>query len=118
MVGEELRKLGVGAVYSVDIIPEAAHAPHRDRPGVYDGYLTADLTTLTPDQRATLVDADLNTMTVVSALGFAGVPLRAFAQAYNLISRAGSPSPSKKTSSANAIPPASRGSSSECATST
>jgi hypothetical protein len=69
MVGEELRKLGVGAVYGVDIIPEAAHATHRDRPGVYDGYLTH----LTPDQRATLVGADLNTMTGVSALGFAGV---------------------------------------------
>jgi SAM-dependent methyltransferase len=88
MVGEELRRLGVDAVYGVDIIPEAAHATQRDRPGVYDGYLTADLTNLTPDQRTTLADADLNTMTVVSALGF-GVPPRAFAQAYNLISTPG-----------------------------
>jgi SAM-dependent methyltransferase len=89
MVGEELRKLGVGAVYGVDIIPEAAQATHRDRPGVYDGYLTADLTNLAPGQRATLVDADLNTMTVISALGFDGVPPHAFAQAYNLISTPG-----------------------------
>jgi SAM-dependent methyltransferase len=89
MVGEELKRLGVDAVYGVDIIPEAAHATHRDRPGVYDGYLTADLTNLTPDQRATLVDANLNTMVTVSALGFGDVPPHAFAQAYNLISTPG-----------------------------
>jgi SAM-dependent methyltransferase len=89
IVGEELRELGAGSVYGVDIIEEAAAAAHRDRPGVYDQYLVADLTDLAPDQRATLVEADLNTLTTVAALGFDDMPPQAFAEAYNLISTPG-----------------------------
>jgi SAM-dependent methyltransferase len=89
IVGEELRELGAGAVFGVDIIEEAAAAAHRDRPGIYDRYLVADLTDLAPDQRATLVEADINAMTTVAALGFADMPPRAFASAYNLISAPG-----------------------------
>ncbi len=89
MVGEELRKLGVGAVYGIDIIEEAAAATRRDRPGVYAEYLVADLTDLTPQDRATLAGADLNTMTTVAALGFGDMPPEAFVEAYNLISTPG-----------------------------
>jgi SAM-dependent methyltransferase len=89
IVGEELRELGVGTVFGVDIIEEAAAAAHRDRPGVYDQYLVADLTDLAPDQRDTLVEADLNTMTTVAALGFDDMSPHAFAAAYNLISTPG-----------------------------
>lgn len=46
LVGEELRKLGVGHVVGVDILLEAADAARRDRAGVYDDYLVADLTAL------------------------------------------------------------------------
>lgn len=89
IVGEELRELGAGAVFGVDILEEAAAAVHRDRPGVYDQYLVADLTDLAPDDRDTLVGANLNTMTTVAALGFADIPPPAFAAAYNLISTPG-----------------------------
>jgi SAM-dependent methyltransferase len=89
MVGEELRELGAGAVYGIDILDKAAAAAHRDRPGVYERYLVADLTDLTPDERDTLTEADLNTMTTVAALGFDDMPPRAFAFAYNLISTPG-----------------------------
>lgn len=89
IVGEELRGLGVGAVHGIDIIEEAAAATHRDRPGVYERYLVADLTDLAHDQRDTLASADLNTMTTVAALGFDDMPPRAFAVAYNLISTPG-----------------------------
>lgn len=89
MVGEEIRSLGAGTVYGVDIIPEAAAAAHRDRPKVYDDYLVADLTDLIPTQRATLVDAKLNTMTTVAALGFGDMPPAAFAEAFNLIQTPG-----------------------------
>jgi SAM-dependent methyltransferase len=89
MVGEELRELGAGAVYSIDIIEEAAAAAHRDCPGVYERYLVADLTDLTHDEHDTLAEADLNTMTTVAALGFDDLPPRAFAVAYNLISTPG-----------------------------
>ena len=89
LVGEELRELGAGAVYGIDIIKEAAAAAHRDRPGVYERYLVADLTDLARDERDTLAGANLNTMTTVAALGFDDIPPRAFAVAYNLISTPG-----------------------------
>jgi SAM-dependent methyltransferase len=89
IVGEELRELGAGAVYGIDIIKEAAAAAHRDRPGVYERYLVTDLTDLAPDERDTLVGANLNTMTTVAALGFDDIPPHAFAVAYNLISTPG-----------------------------
>ncbi len=89
IVGEELRELGAGTIFGVDIIEEAATAVRRDRPGVYDQYLVADLTDLAPDERDTLVQADLNTMTTVAALGFDDIPPQAFAAAYNLISTPG-----------------------------
>lgn len=89
IVGGELRELGAGAVYGVDIIEEAAAAAHRDRPGVYERYLVADLTHLARDERDTLAEAGLNTMTTVAALGFDDMPPHAFAVAYNLISTPG-----------------------------
>lgn len=89
IVGEELRGLGVGAVHGIDIIEEAAAAAHRDRPGVYERYHVADLTDLAHDQRNTLAEANLNTMTTVAALGFDDMPPHAFAAAYNLISTPG-----------------------------
>jgi predicted TPR repeat methyltransferase len=89
IVGEELRALGAGVVYGIDIIKEAAAAARRDRPGVYDRYLVADLTDLASSERDTLMTADLDTMTTVAALGFADMPPYAFAVAYNLISTPG-----------------------------
>ena len=89
IVGEELRELGAGTVYGIDIIKEAAAAAHRDRPGVYERYLVADLTDLARDERDTLAGANLNTMTTVAALGFDDIPPHAFAVAYNLISTPG-----------------------------
>jgi SAM-dependent methyltransferase len=89
IVGEELRELGAGTIYGIDIIKEAAAAAHRDRPGVYERYLVADLTDLTRDERDTLAGANLNTMTTVAALGFDDIPPHAFAVAYNLISTPG-----------------------------
>jgi len=89
IVGEELRELGAETVVGVDIIEEAAVAAHRDRPGVYEQYLVADLTDLTTAQRNTLAEANLNTLTTVAALGFDDMPPRAFAAAYNFISTPG-----------------------------
>jgi SAM-dependent methyltransferase len=89
IVGEELRQLGVGAVFGIDIIEEAAVAAHRDRPGVYERYFVADLINLVHDQRDALREASLNTMTTVAALGFNDMPPHAFAIAYNLISTPG-----------------------------
>ena len=89
MVGEEIRTLGVETVHGVDILEEAAAATRRDRPDVYDDYLVADLTDLTPEQHDVLLHADLNTMTTVAALGFGDIPPEAFVGAFNLIETPG-----------------------------
>lgn len=89
MVGEEIRALGAGTVYGVDIIEEAAQAAARDRPGVYDGYLVADLTALGPVEREELTARRFNTMTTVAALGFGDIPPAAFTAAFNLVETSG-----------------------------
>jgi len=89
MVGEEIRALGAGAMYGIDIIEAAAAATHRDRPAVYDDYLVADLTDLAPVESARLLAAGLNTMTTEAALGFGDMPPAAFAAAFNLVSTPG-----------------------------
>lgn len=89
MVGEELRRLGAGHIVGIDIIPEAAEAARRDRPGVYDDYLVADLTDLKPDELARLRGARFNAMTTVAALGLGHIPPEAFAAAFNLVATPG-----------------------------
>ena len=84
LVGEQLKRLGVPAIVGVDIIPEAAAAAARDRPGVYDDYVVCDLTQLSAEDRARVSGPRPTAMTTVAALGFDDIPPRAFAEAYNL----------------------------------
>jgi SAM-dependent methyltransferase len=85
LMGAELRRTGAGVVVGVDILPEAAQAAQRDRPGVYDAYYVADLLALPPDLRPALERWRCNGLTLVSALSAGHVPAAAFATAYNLI---------------------------------
>lgn len=89
MVGAELRALGVGRLTGIDILPEAAAAVRRDRPGIYDAYHVVDLTDLTADERATLAAARPDAMVTVAALGFGDIPPAAFATAFNLVATPG-----------------------------
>ncbi len=89
MVGETLVTLGVGAVVGIDILPEAAMATQRDRPGVYESYLVTDLTDLDAAERSKLSDRHFNLLTTVAALGFGDIPPAAFAAAYDLLIRDG-----------------------------
>ena len=89
MVGEQLADIGADTIVGVDIIPEAAQAQERDRPGVYDEYHVADLTAMAPAVQASLEGKDFNCMTVVAALGFGDIPPEAFASGYNMISPSG-----------------------------
>ncbi len=89
IMGERLREIGVDRVVGVDIIPEAREAALRDRARVYDEYLVADLTELSPQQRSELGGESFNAMTIVAALGFNDIPPAAFASAYNLVSVGG-----------------------------
>jgi predicted TPR repeat methyltransferase len=85
IVGEELRAIGVSAIVGVDLLPEAAAAAARDRPGVYDDYLVADLTELSADESRRLSERPFNCLISVAALGFDDIPPEALATAYDRV---------------------------------
>ncbi|TCK22941.1 class I SAM-dependent DNA methyltransferase [Pseudonocardia endophytica] len=85
IVAEELRTRGVTKVVGVDIIPEAAMAAERDRPGVYDDYRVVDLTTLDVDAAAEIAGGGFDALTVVAALGFGDIPPEAFRVAFDMV---------------------------------
>ena len=85
LVGEQLQRLGVRSIVAVDIIPEAARAAERDRPGLYSDYVVCDLTQMSEDERARVSAGPPNCLTLVAALGFDDIPPRAFAEAYNVV---------------------------------
>jgi predicted TPR repeat methyltransferase len=89
MVGDELRSLGAKKIIGFDIISEAKKATHRDRPGVYQDYVVADMTGLRPSEEETLRRQRLNCLSTVAALGFSDVPPAAFATALSLIETPG-----------------------------
>jgi SAM-dependent methyltransferase len=89
MVGEKLAEMGVRSIVGIDLLPEAAAAAERDRPGVYDAYHVCDLTELSDDLRAQLRERRFNSLVTVAALGFGDIPPLAFAEAFNLVADGG-----------------------------
>ncbi len=89
MVGEELRDRGVEHIVGTDIIPEARDATCRDREGVYDDYLVADLTDLPESDEKKLRQQHLNCVTTVAALGFGDIPSKAFITSLDVIDTPG-----------------------------
>jgi SAM-dependent methyltransferase len=89
MMGEELKKKGVSRLVGVDIISEAYDAAIRDRPGLYDAYHIQDFTALSQDIKEEIISWDCNCMVTVAALGFGDIPVKAFIQAFNIISAKG-----------------------------
>lgn len=85
MVGEQLAEAGAGTIVGIDILPEAAEAAERDRPGVYDDYRVVDLCESSPDAEAALTAAPFNCLTSVAALGFGDIPPLAFQRAVDAI---------------------------------
>ena len=89
MVGAELQKFGVARLVGVDISAPAAMAVVRDRPGVYDDYHAMDIAHMTTTQRDHLAGWRFNCMVSVAALGFGDIPVRVFAEAFNLVDDGG-----------------------------
>ncbi len=85
MMGEELKKHGVSRLIGVDIIPEAAEAAIRDRPGVYDAYYVEDFTKLEEEKKEEIISWQCDCMVTVAALGFGDIPVKAFIEAFNII---------------------------------
>lgn len=86
--GEALRAAGMDVVLGTDIVPAAREAALRDRPAVYDEYLTLDLTALSPDQADHLRAAHGNALTCVAPVGRhpGGVPPEAITAVAALLS--------------------------------
>lgn len=82
MVGECLAAMGCGTIVGADILPEAAAAAERDRPGVYADYVVADLSDAPAHARETLGRYRFGVLTTVAALGFGDIPPAAFEEAY------------------------------------
>lgn len=89
MVGDELAELGVKTIVGIDIIPEAKTSTERDRPGIYQDYLVADLTKLSSEENQKLRQAKFNCLTNVAALGFGDMPPLAFLRALEFIEPSG-----------------------------
>lgn len=89
IVAEKLKGMGVGHIVGIDLLPEAAAAAERDRPGLYEQYLATDLCKMSESDSRRLRDAKLNCLCTVAALGFGDIPPRAFAAAMNHVESPG-----------------------------
>ena len=83
--GEELRALGVVSIVATDIEPRAREAAERDRPGVYEGYVVADLASGT----GRFAGLGLTAVVGMSAIGPGHVPPEALRQAIGLLGPGG-----------------------------
>ncbi|MGD1869533.1 MAG: class I SAM-dependent DNA methyltransferase [Neomegalonema sp.] len=85
--GHELRHtLGVGRLIGLDIEPKAAEAAKRDRPGLYDEYVVADLTALSTAEQEMLEDEQFNTVAMASATGWGNhIPMAGFEKGFELL---------------------------------
>lgn len=89
MVAEEFVAGGANYCVGVDLLEEARQAANRDRPGVYQDYLTVDLCELGEKDARKLDEHRLNCLLTVAALGFGDIPPKAFATAFNALTREG-----------------------------
>jgi hypothetical protein len=73
--GEALAAAGLHPVLGTDIVESAREAALRDRPGLYDDYLTLDLLHLSGDERASLTALRANALSCVAPVGTHGSEL-------------------------------------------
>jgi len=89
LIGEQLAQIGVDSLIGVDLLPEAAEAAERDRPGLYEDYLACDLTAMSRSEKERIGANEPNLLTTVAALGFGDIPCDAFVTAYNTVADGG-----------------------------
>lgn len=83
--GEALRALGVGSVLAVDLEPAAREAAQRDRPGVYEEFVVADLLT----DASRFAQNGLTAVVALSAIGPGHVPPEALRRTLRLLEPGG-----------------------------
>ncbi|MCI4660582.1 MAG: class I SAM-dependent methyltransferase [Neomegalonema sp.] len=89
--GHEIKNtLKVPHLVGLDIEPNAKLAAERDRPGLYEDYLVADLTALEPSSRAVLEGGKFNVVGMASATGWGNhIPVAGFEQGFALLESGG-----------------------------
>lgn len=83
--GEALRALGIGSVLAVDLEPVARMAAERDRPGVYEDFVVADLST----DADRFAGGELTAVVALSAIGPGHVPPDALRRVLGLLEPGG-----------------------------
>jgi hypothetical protein len=73
--GEALAAEGLRPVLGTDIVPSAREAALRDRPGLYDRYLTLDLLALSDVERVEVASLQANALSCVAPVGEHGSEL-------------------------------------------
>ena len=73
--GEALAAAGLHPVLGTDIVPAARAAALRDRPGLYDQYLTLDLLALSDARRVAVTALHANALSCVAPVGEHGSEL-------------------------------------------
>jgi len=84
--GERLRALGVGSLIGLDLEPVARTAAERDRPGLYDDYLTGDLGDEGSDLLEKLSGSGITAVVALSAIGIGHVPPATLERGLSLLS--------------------------------
>jgi len=87
--GEALVAAGLHPVLGTDIVASAREAALRDRPGLYDEYLTLDLLALTAEQQAAIAALDASALSCVAPVGADGseLPPEVLVSAARLLAR-------------------------------
>lgn len=85
--GECMKSMvGVGELVGLDISAAAMEAARRDRPSIYDEYIVADLTALSPAVESQLRDFRFSCVGVASATGWGNhIPVAGFEKAFDLL---------------------------------
>ncbi len=87
--GDELRDRGVERIFGIDVEPQAPIATERDRPGVYERYLIADLADPPADVMEALEDFAPTAVAALSALGPGHAPPAVLERALQLLEPGG-----------------------------
>jgi SAM-dependent methyltransferase len=89
MAGERIAALGVRSVVGLDLEPAARDAAGRDRPGVYEDSLVADLGALPVAQFAALRARRFTAVLAVASVGVGHIPPSVLGRALDLLEPGG-----------------------------
>lgn len=89
MAGQRLKALGIGTVIGLDLEPAARDAALRDRPGIYDDYLVADLGAVSGEELAGLGTRGFTAVLAVAAVGVGHIPPPVLARGLELLGPGG-----------------------------